>query len=779
MTPGGWHDRPRMRRPSRTPNRLLRQLGILGLAGSALIAPLVPSAAGAASNPPAPRRVLILSLPTATWADVRDHRLPHLEALLGESGIANLMLRTTQRTTDAGDGYATIGAGTRTTGGGLEDGEVLQADEPFAGATGAVLYERRTGHPLDARMGAIGFPALVTANEALLFDSVPGALGSTLRTNGWGRAVVANADRGETTPTELSLHREAALAVADESGRVPAGEVAPSLLADTPEAPYGVTLDRTAVLDAFDRVWRDQRVVLVEGSDLARADAYRKVATAAQRTRQRNAALRSTDRMMGRILERTDPARDLVMVVGAFQPSYAKNLGVFAVHGRGIGAGLVESSTTRRAGYVALQDIAPTILDHLGVDAPTTMEGRPVEPTRGGGTFAGHVDRLAHENRASMFRDDTIGTAMVALAVTVVIITILGLAVLLLRPLARFRRAYAFLCLTVLGLIAATFLTEPFAFASWGAGPYWIAVIAFALLFGGVALTFRRIDWMLPVMVAAGALIALHTIDVVLGAHLQFATVFGYSPTVGVRVAGIGNPASAQLSASALILATLLVGRLGLRRGLPIAAALLGAVLVVIAAPPWGQDFGGAISNAPAFGVFLWLVSGRRITKRTVAWFAGALIAAGLAVGFLDLLRPRDSRTHVGRFFEKIGTEGFAGFWTVISRKAGLMIQTFAVPTWVIASLAILAFLAFLGWGTPWLRRLAEALPPLRAGGIAFAVMAVLGMLLNDSGVTVPGMMLAVMVPCLLALTTLQPAADPTPEPAPEAQLEPAGSPGA
>jgi len=89
------------------------------------------------------------------------------------------------------------------------------------------------------------------------------------------------------------------------------------------------------------------------------------------------------------------------------------------------------------------------------------------------------------------------------------------------------------------------------------------------------------------------------------------------------------------------------------------------------------------------------------------------------------------------------------------------MIQTFAVPTWVIASLALLGFLAYLGWGTPWLRRLAEVVPSLRSGGIAFAVMAVLGMLLNDSGITVPGMMLAVMVPCLLALTTLQPAADP------------------
>lgn len=746
--------------PFRTPNRILCRIGAFGLAASALVAPIAQVAPAGAEPTPTPRRVLLLALPTVTWADVRDQRLPSLEALLGTSGIANLMLRTTQRTTDAGDGYATIGAGTRTSGGGPDDGTVLQTGEPFGGEDGAVLYERRTGAPLDARMGAIGFPALVTANEALLFDSVPGLLGSTLRDAGWGRAAIANADRGEGE-LGVEYHREAALVVADRAGRVPAGTVSARILATTPEAPYGRTLDRAATLRAFDRVWADGRVVLVEGSDLARADAYRKVVTADQRERQRRAALRRTDRLMGQVLERTDPARDLVVVFGAFQPSYAKNLGIFAIHGPGIERGLVESSTTRRAGYVALQDIAPTVLDHLAIEAPTEMEGRPVDRTGRRGEFAQQVDRLARENRASMFRDDTIGTAMVVLAATVVVVTLAGVAVLLVPAFARFRRVHAWLCLSVLGLIAATFLTEPFPFPAWGAGPYWIAVIGSALAFGAVALACRRVDWMLPVMVATGAIVVLHGADVLAGAHLQFATVFGYSPTVGVRVAGIGNPASAQLSASALILSTLLVARVGARRGVPIAAVLLGTVLVVVAAPPWGQDFGGAISNAPAFGVFLWLAAGRRITRRTVLWFATALVAAGLLVGLLDLLRPRASRTHVGRFFEKIGDEGFVGFWTVIVRKAGLMIQTFAVPTWVLATVALLAILAYLGWGTPWLRRLAEAVPTLRAGGIAFAVMAVLGMLLNDSGITVPGMMLAVMVPSLLALTTLQPAAEP------------------
>jgi hypothetical protein len=98
-----------MRRLPRTPNRLLRRLGVLGLVGSALIAPIAQMTPADATAPP--QRVLLLALPTVTWADVRDHRLPHLERLLGESGIANLMLRTTQRTTDAGDGYATTARG--------------------------------------------------------------------------------------------------------------------------------------------------------------------------------------------------------------------------------------------------------------------------------------------------------------------------------------------------------------------------------------------------------------------------------------------------------------------------------------------------------------------------------------------------------------------------------------------------------------------------------------------------------------------------------------------
>ena len=47
----------------------------------------------------------------------------------------------------------------------------------------------------------------------------------------------------------------------------------------------------------------------------------------------------------------------------------------------------------------------------------------------------------------------------------------------------------------------------------------------------------------------------------------------------------------------------------------------------------------------------------------------GVLVAAGLAVGAVDLLRPSDQRTHVGKFFEKAGTD-FDGATLVLRRKA-------------------------------------------------------------------------------------------------------------
>ena len=58
----------------------------------------------------------------------------------------------------------------------------------------------------------------------------------------------------------------------------------------------------------------------------------------------------------------------------------------------------------------------------------------------------------------------------------------------------------------------------------------------------------------LPLGLALAATVALHVLDLLAGARLELNSVFGYSATVGIRVAGQGNITFAQLTAAVLLL---------------------------------------------------------------------------------------------------------------------------------------------------------------------------------------------------------------------------------
>ena len=181
---------------------------------------------------------------------------------------------------------------------------------------------------------------------------------------------------------------------------------------------------------------------------------------------------------------------------------------------------------------------------------------------------------------------------------------------------------------------------------------------------------------------------------------------------------------------------------------------MLGATLLAIGAPRWGQDYGGALALAPTLVLWWLLCSQRRIRWRTVLTILGVLVVTGLVAGFVDLSRPANERTHVGRFFEKVGQDGPAGFFTVIGRKLGLMIGTFSNTAWVllVLSVVILAVLAFRH--TDVMTRLFARIPTLRPGLVCVALLIVLATALNDSGVQVTGMMAAMTLPTLTFLAT-------------------------
>jgi hypothetical protein len=162
------------------------------------------------------------------------------------------------------------------------------------------------------------------------------------------------------------------------------------------------------------------------------------------------------------------------------------------------------------------------------------------------------------------------------------------------------------------------------------------------------------------------------------------------------------------------------------------------------------------------------MLLGRRVTVRTVVGLVGLLVAAGLAAGFIDLLRPADQRTHIGRFFEKVGNEGWSGFVTVLHRKGTENVDTLKSTGWLFVIVAVVALVAYLWFRRPRrLRPVVTAIPTLRASAVGFAIAAGLGYALNDSGIAIPGLMTSIAGAAVVYLITAEPAPAPQP-PAPE-----------
>ena len=195
------------------------------------------------------------------------------------------------------------------------------------------------------------------------------------------RAVVANADGAQ--PIVDDPHRRVpALGGERADGprrRVPDGSVGDELLVRDPHAPFGSASTTTPRTDAFSDAWQSGGVVLVEASDVLRADLYGEFPTDDQAARSRAAALHRVDALVGRMLADVDPARDAVVVVSPASPRRGSGLAVTAIRAPGVAPELLRSATSRRNGFVYVIDIAPTMLDLLGIDVPDDMEGRAMQ----------------------------------------------------------------------------------------------------------------------------------------------------------------------------------------------------------------------------------------------------------------------------------------------------------------------------------------------------------------------------------------------------------------
>jgi hypothetical protein len=136
-----------------------------------------------------------------------------------------------------------------------------------------------------------------------------------------------------------------------------------------------------------------------------------------------------------------------------------------------------------------------------------------------------------------------------------------------------------------------------------------------------------------------------------------------------------------------------------------------------------------------------------------VIWLVGAAAVALAIAAAIDLARPARDQTHLGRLLSNARERGLSEITGVISRKLSHNLDTWSTSDWRVMFVIGVLFVGYLAWrGRARVGALVNQVPELRAALIGFAVLAVLGYAVNDSGVAIPAVMLYVLVAALVGM---------------------------
>ncbi len=393
------------------------------------------------------------------------------------------------------------------------------------------------------------------------------------------------------------------------------------------------------------------------------------------------------------------------------------------IAGRGFD-GQLTSDSTRLPGLVLSTDLAPTILQRLGLHAPSEIAGTPIHAE--GEPDAPAVAKLERRiEEIGPRRGPVIGTSFliwcVLTALAVAVFRARGARVAL--PLLALSSIYIPTLLLVGAALEPSEAVERLLLAL---GAPLLAAVTLALVRGRGALA-----------VACGITVLAYALDVVAGSPLSPLSLMGPSPALGVRFFGIGN----ELEAAIAVFVPLGVGA-GLaawgpemdgERGHRVAAgwfAAAAALGVLVFAPGrFGADVGAAIV-LPVGGAAaaITVLGSSRSRWRTVA-IAAAPLAALAAIAGIDL--ALGGGAHLTRSVLQAG--GLDQVADIAERRLRLSAVSF---NRALGSPFLFLIAAVIVTGVVLRRDVARwlASPALVAGFVGGAAATAIGTLSNDSG---------------------------------------------
>lgn len=764
-------------------------------------------------------RLLFVVIDRISIFDIDPETTPNMLSLIDRGSFALMNARVKYDKYGLGS-YTVIGAGGRAIGGN-NSGLAFNREEPLQGMGGDAvpagsIYRALTGSdPGEAAAVNLYIEEMKKRSDVPRASGTPGVLGESLARAGKVVTVLGNADSfvpasqsdtgypanvvplkgcadGTCHGGAVMPHREIASIAMDASGRVATGDLSSLLYAPADEA-AGVETSWDVLEEEVAAALRTGDAVFVDMGQTSRVDEqsnfYSKGELASARTR----ALASADASLGRMLENVDLARDLVVVVTptprAKLISASNLLTPLIIAGPGFAAGSqLSSPSTRRTGIVSNFDIAPTILESMGVDATAEMDGRALESRGSRSGLEGLTRTSEYATGASVTRSSLVRFYAISL---IVFISLFLLTTLVREDLVSRHRFFwssvllAYLSAPLVYMIVPLFAVPALLWempaiiaACAGAG----MLLAAAAFFparkwdgGGMPLAAvpgagdgqdvpsdgmrdggRDGTWLhrrplmpfeygalkalsRPLALISGLTLAVVLVDMVFGGKLMALSAFGSDVMKGDRYYGMGNLYSGFAIGSAILFACLLPVVLdGLlnstARRYAVSGVVLAVTAVILGFGRLGADFGGLVVMVFASLIVLIKFDGEPITARRLALaFAIVILAAALFIG-ADMMFP-GTASHTGKVVANTGDGGISTAVSTASRKLSANWRLSASSIWRIDLFLLLFSFLLLEPIYGVARRVRAASAPLFSAFVAMALALPLAWIANDSGI--------------------------------------------
>ncbi|MEN6324744.1 MAG: hypothetical protein ABFD18_00835 [Syntrophomonas sp.] len=702
--------------------------------------------------------VCILVIDKLALDDLTSDNTPELVNLI-KTGSVGLSSNRTLGRGNSDDACLTIGAGNlaqsfgqRTLG--FNSDELVEKRNQ----TASQLYHNLTGkNPANTKVLMINLPKIMSGMKKGDVTTQLGGFGEVLGKNHIPVCVLGNGDINQ------QLYRASVAMAMDASGRVPLGDVGP-LTSHSVKNSFVTTQTNYAYLIKASASYQQKPLVkIIELSDLARWERA-DIADPEIQDQEKRKILRKIDGFAGSIANNLNYHRDLLMVV---VPSAAINkvevkdtFTPIIIKGPGYAKGFLSSSATRRDYIIASTDIALTILHFYNLQDHTgTMIGQPIT-SRG----SQQVDSLAAakliEDRTSVvnrIRNPLI-KGYVVLQIAVIVLILLGLVCA--KKIAEW-----------ISPLLLTLLVAPLFFlflGKLGLSTVWLNIVVagsgLLLITLILAKIYSNNAYNALIIIAAATLMVLNY-DVLTGSRLIQSSVLGYDPMSGARFYGIGNEYVGILVGSSILLASSLYQRFNKPLVFWLMALFFLSQCILLGSPRLGAQSDGMITTPIAFLLTLALLSGEKINLKTLLVAGGIVTVTFIGGVIYDMTSPFEMQSHIGRAANHIFEGGTHDLITIIFRKLAMNIKLINYSIWSYVFLVILTTLGILFYVPVGGMAFIKAKYPILFKGLSgILVAAIVGGIINDSGIVLAATTSIYMVTPILILMVNSPYEKTSPE---------------